>query len=377
MRTILMFGPDKAYSAVPDILKELKKHTLGTPVDLSVRISGIVALGAAINGVKEPDPKYQKDAVTILHYFLTKDNQAIVKMRALQTLPRLGPEARGLTNDVVNLVKDPDTWETRQQAVQTLVILVADPKRLPPSHVLDAMYGRLKDASHNVRLSALQGLAVLGTPGELAQKSVMINKMEDLALKDSDPNVRIWAHLAIMTVKQAITNDHLLAIAAMLHNPDVMVRAQAAQALAMAGPKGQPAVPELIKALGDPDVGVVNACLKTLISMDLTPAVLNAVARQLTHEDGSVRLAAAGALAMAGAKGEATAPALISALDDKEQLVVAACMVALASMKYTGAVPILQRIVDDPQRSPELKKTAALAIEQIQKKEMPKEKDKK
>src|SRR5437763_1009975 len=43
MKAVLLFGPNKAYEAVPEILKELSKHKL-QPVDLSVRVNGTMAL---------------------------------------------------------------------------------------------------------------------------------------------------------------------------------------------------------------------------------------------------------------------------------------------------------------------------------------------
>src|SRR5581483_1138169 len=62
MRTILMFGPPQAAKAVPDLLKELKKHTPTTPIDLSVRVSGATALAAAVSSSKEPNPADVKEA---------------------------------------------------------------------------------------------------------------------------------------------------------------------------------------------------------------------------------------------------------------------------------------------------------------------------
>src|SRR5262245_39153732 len=45
MRMVLGFGPEKAQQAVPAVVAELKKHNKPVPIDLSVRVSGAVALG--------------------------------------------------------------------------------------------------------------------------------------------------------------------------------------------------------------------------------------------------------------------------------------------------------------------------------------------
>src|SRR4051812_4751262 len=47
MRTVLQFGPQQAYQAVPTIIARLKKHTPARPIDLGTRVSGSIALGVA------------------------------------------------------------------------------------------------------------------------------------------------------------------------------------------------------------------------------------------------------------------------------------------------------------------------------------------
>jgi HEAT repeat protein len=460
IRTVLMFGPQKSYAAVPELLKELKKHTPNTPIDMNTRMNGATALAEALNGVKEPDPKYVKDAVAIMRRFL-KDPQAPVKMRALQALPRLGAAAQSALPEVILLVRDPDTWETRQAAVQTLMVLAADPKKLPDGKVLYALYGSinspwgLHDSSNQVRLAAVQALAVLGVPGEMAQKSYLIHELEKVAAKDPEPLVQIYAHLALMTVKKAISYDQVAPIAKLLTHRDVMVRRQAAAALGMAGAllqskdkkerdqaaaalglgsvKGLNVASALINALDDPDPGVVTTCIGALVSMNYhTEAALTPIAGLLKHKDAAVRAQAAQALALAGPKargaaslliaglddpnpavvgismnalvqmklsgaelspvakmlkhssallraqaaqalgqagseGSAVAPALIEALDDRDPGVVEACVIALAQLKYNGAVPALHRLAADLRQSEYLRKLALNAVELIQK----------
>src|ERR1035438_2165385 len=45
MKTIVQFGPKKAYEAVPEIIRQLERHTLKNQgIDLSMRVNGLIAL---------------------------------------------------------------------------------------------------------------------------------------------------------------------------------------------------------------------------------------------------------------------------------------------------------------------------------------------
>jgi hypothetical protein len=289
MRTVLLFGPDKAYQAVPALLAELKKHQPSSPVDLSARLTGADVLCRAVTAVKEPDPKYIKEAVSIYRVLL-RDNQAEVRIMALRRLPFLGPECKSTLPLVIELVGDPDTWATRQAAVQTLVAMAADPKNLPEPKVFNALLKRLQyDKCEQVRLQALQGLAILGKPGEMSQKEGLINDLRKATSIKEPVVVQIGAHLAIMTVKNKLEKEHLKAIAKFLRDEqEVMLRAQAAQALSMSGLEGGPIVgPDLIYGLNDPDDGVVATCILGLLRMEYLGAVkaLQKLADESTRND--------------------------------------------------------------------------------------------
>jgi HEAT repeat protein len=364
MRTVLLFGPQKAYAAVPALIAQLKKHTPKNPIDLTVRSTGALSLSTALSGVKGPDPKYLRDTVAILRGFL-KDPQAVVKMRALQALPRLGPDALAALPEVILLVRDPDTFETRQHAVQTLAALTADPKNLPDAKVLNALYKALDDSASQVRLAALQALARVGSVGELSQKTFMIRELE-AAGRDPDPIVQIVSHLALMTVRQSITQDQLTAIARMLKHSDQTVRTQAAQALALAGAKGRTTGPSLLPLLDDPEPEVVSTAMSALVRLEYWLA-LPAIAKLLRHPNPALRAEAAKTLGSAGTTARSEAPAIMAALDDANSVVVASCIIALVRLEHTGAVPALLRLADDSKQGEEIKKAARDAAELIQK----------
>jgi HEAT repeat protein len=141
-------------------------------------------------------------------------------------------------------------------------------------------YKGLKDNSMLVRITAAQSLAQytqfkVGTPGYIQ----LVYNLEN-ATKDLEPAVRIWSHLALITIqmdakKPAIGPQHLTAIAKMLAYPDFdsSIRLLAAQSLGQIGPLAQPVSGKLIAALDDPDRAVVAACIVTLARMKALNAV--------------------------------------------------------------------------------------------------------
>lgn len=270
IRTILGFNSKRAYKAVPALIEELKKHRPGYPVDLSVRVTGAEVLATILSNTKDPDAKHVRDAVAILRGFL-KDSQAIVRVRALQALPKLGPAARAALPEVKKLVRDPDTYEVRVAALLTLVPLAHEAKGPPAPDVLQTIYTALnKDREHaaQVRYTALKALASLGVPGDLAQKAPIIRYLDSIAERDPDPSVQLWAHMALMTVKQSVTTEHLNPVARFLKHDDVVVRIQAAQALSMARTLGRPVAGSVLQGLEDTDPNVVVNCIIALVSME-------------------------------------------------------------------------------------------------------------
>ncbi len=271
MQMVLAFGAKRAQQAVPTIIAELKKHTPNTPIDLSVRVSGAEALGTILGSVKDPDPKQLKDAVKVLQA-LCKDGQVLVRTRAVQALRVLGPEAHVALNEVMRVAHDPDTWQARQAGLQTLTVLILMEKTPPSSTVLAVYYKALNDNSMAVRIEAIRCVSQLTLAPDSTAYATLLRNME-LATKDVEPSVQIWAHLGVMTVRHAIGTDHLTAIAKMLEHHDAAIRLQSAQALTLIGKEAKPASGSLIAALRDPDPGVVLGCIVALARMEAANAV--------------------------------------------------------------------------------------------------------
>ena len=70
LRMILLFGPDRAYQAVPVIIDRLKKHNPpSSRVDVSICVNGAIALGVILGNYKEADHKTINAAVLVLKRF--------------------------------------------------------------------------------------------------------------------------------------------------------------------------------------------------------------------------------------------------------------------------------------------------------------------
>src|SRR5262249_48854637 len=157
------------------------------------------ALGVILGGYKDADPKHVREAVGLLKRFLREDNQNIVKLRALQALARFGTDAKDAIAEVANAVKDPETFETRQAAAVTLGQVAFDKAAGPSPLVLKALYGALSEREPvQVRLAAIQSLTALGGPLNPTFRLEWTKALDQVAYKDHEAMVRIWAHMAVM-----------------------------------------------------------------------------------------------------------------------------------------------------------------------------------
>jgi HEAT repeat protein len=269
---ILYFGPDRAYEAVPVLLAELKKHTPNYPIDASVRTNLAISLGMILGGVTDdPDIKYVNEAVTLLRR-LCNDSQGIVKYRAAQALENIGVDAKNAVTELIPMVKDSSTWEIRQAACKALGAVAVDNEKGPNPLVLKALYGALNDSAVHVRLAAIQSLTYLGS--NKALQADLTKNLDIVALKDSEPTVQMWAHMAIMSIHHNIMEERLNLIMQIATKADtVPAKIQAAQSLGTVGPKARTTSGSLIKMLGDRDHSVVYWSMWALARMESQNAV--------------------------------------------------------------------------------------------------------
>jgi HEAT repeats len=323
MKAVLMFGPNKSADAIPEILTQLEKHKkTDIGVDLAVRVNGIMALSTIFRGGKNaPDGDNLKRAYPLYKQFL-HDDQIIMKVRALQGLPYLGPKAADAINDVIELVHYKGTWEVRKEAIQTLTILAPaqDGKSAPNKNAMIALRLHTKkenESSYLVRMAAFQGLAMVAqtsVPPELyndalydpeykvrlsglnaigtvarvldsknqlkaKDKEKVIEKIEEFIVaveksKDKDRILRIWAYATIMTIKQECGKAHLGPVVKFLNDPDPAVRMQGLTVIGMCGDKAKPLAFKAVLALiHDENLAVAGAAMGALVQMQAVEAV--------------------------------------------------------------------------------------------------------
>ena len=256
IRAVLQFGPERAYQAVPVIIERMHTHG-GRGVDVSVRVNGAIALGYILGNYKGADRKVIRDAVAVLRRYMS-DNQAIVKYRGVQAIGRIGTDAKSTIPEVISLVREPSTWETRQAACIALGQIAIDDVHGPSVSVLKALYSGLADQSVQVRLAAIQALTRLGGPLNATLRLQLVRSLDPVAANDPEPTVRIWAHMAVMSITRTVYKDRVDYIAQMVHHPDLAARAQALQALGSIGKDAKRTLPVIMKALHDPEPTVVG-----------------------------------------------------------------------------------------------------------------------
>jgi HEAT repeat protein len=389
MKAVMMFGPEKAEQAVPVIISELKKHKPdGKHIDLSVRVDGTIALGTILGamkpskseGIKEEQTKMIDDAVAILRDFC-KDSQVLVRTRAVQALSQLGPQAKKARDEVMKVAGDLETWEARQAGLETLTILTLwdckekkdkekDPT--PETKVLNVYFKALGDNSMQVRVMSIKALAQFPYPAS-PKDPVHANVVTKLRLvkdKDAETPVRMWANLALMTIKvfskQAIDKKDLLPLESVLNNPkiDRDLRIQAAQAIGIVGKDAGPVAASLRAGINDEDLGIVAACMSSLARVDEENAEV-AIAPKLKHKDKGMRIQAAGTLGQLGKHARPALGNLKEAFTEKDQdpAVVAACISAFAHIGKGKATADLAAMLEHPE--PSIRAHAADALGEI------------
>jgi hypothetical protein len=274
IRTVMLYGPELAGQAVPTIIKVMKRHE-SVEVDTSVRVNGAIALGFLLGHAKNPDQAQVKEAIDLLTRML-KESQAIVRYRSAQALSQFGPEARSAIPNLLALLHDPHTFETRHAAALALGKVAKGLEGQQHVTVLQALYdaskseGTRSEKSFYVRLGAIQALTLLGPPVSPSLRTNFMNALDYVSRHDPEKGVQIWGHMAYMVAKGDVDHARVEAIGKLLETGDLQTRIQAAQALgAVASAKAltprdtsakheaKLQLPRLITALDDSDRVVV------------------------------------------------------------------------------------------------------------------------
>jgi hypothetical protein len=273
MKTILAFGPDRAYEAVPEILKELNKQkTLN--VDLAVRVNGIVTVSTILRAQKKPDPALLKDALAV-YKMCMKDTQAIMRIRAVQGLPAVGPIAHDAVEDVILVARDPATWELRKEGLQTLTIIAFNDKGVPSPKLLPELRRALDDSSLQVKLTALNALGLVSHANlPKADEAANLTKLNSHLTIENDKVALIWTHVTIMSASKDVSKKHVGPIVTALKDADPKVRNQALTALGSIGEKAKAwAAAGVQEAIDDPDPSIGMSAIVTLVRLHATESI--------------------------------------------------------------------------------------------------------
>jgi HEAT repeat protein len=267
MKAVLQFGPERAYEAVPDILKELNRHKT-VNVDLAVRVNGIVTVSTILRHQKKADPALLKDALAVYKMCL-KDSQAIMKVRAVQGLPAVGPIAHEAIEEVIVVARDPVAWELRKEGLQTLTIIGFNDKGVPSPKLLPELRRALDDPSVQVKLTALNALALVSHANlTKADESANLAKLNSHLQSETDKIGIIWTHVTIISATKDVSKKHIGPITTALKDADTRVRSQALSALASVGVKAKPLAYRAVEeALDDPDPSIAIAAIATLVQL--------------------------------------------------------------------------------------------------------------
>ena len=329
MKMILGFGAIRAYDAIDDVMAELDKHTATNPVDLSVRVNGIMALSTIFKYKNEPDAKHLKAAFLIYKKYL-KDPQVILRLQTVKGLPYLGPTARDAFPEVLELVRDNNTWEVRKEAISIAVALANSTKKGDPmrSNTIKELRVRAKESSNFVRMAALQGLAVLSSPdvpqelykqgledpafqvrltaiqtlGAMApkmsqgDKSLAVTNLNKYLQFEKDATLNVWTHATLMTIAGKVTSVDMAAITSKVKHKDLSVSSLALQIISMSGKDAIPlAQKAVLDAVRDADPSVRAQALQVVCTWgkDAKPMALATVLDAIQNDtDAPVRIAA-------------------------------------------------------------------------------------
>jgi HEAT repeat protein len=283
--------------------------------------------------------------------------------------------AAGMLGQAPQRISTEDFAETNPALIRTLLPLLStlgdqagamkqalndpDPQiRVPVRHAFESLItararvGRFRSLTSPVPLPALP--ADKNPQGNLARPNGIIavagQKKEAEAMDPVEENIRA-----------AVPR-----LAAGLSDRDLESRLAALDALEVMGPTAAPALPALIRVLGDPNQFIRWQAVRTLGRIGYTenPTVVPALARLLGDPDLDVRLASCVALAEYGPAARAAIPALIQAIrgpTDTELKVAAMSTLQRIGPDSISAIPVLIETLENPDARARQKAAEVLA----------------
>jgi HEAT repeat protein len=302
----LKFLPQAAKN-VDKVAEHLQKET--DPQNRVHAAAALAALGAKakgkvptlIVGLKDPQPVVTAACISALgrlkEHVGAADVRTIIKLLDPMEMPETRAAAAaalgaiGATGRIpllIELLRDDE--DPVANAAAGALAQMKDSLTKPQ---IDAIAGMLGDKKQKltVRCRAAQALGAIG------QKSKIPNLVE--ALKDKDSAVAASAVAGLAAMQKELSAEHVQGIVQLLRDKDKPpeMRGFAAQALGVLGDKAKPHIPDLIAALKDKEVLVIQSAILALahFGKDAKPA-LDVLTELKKHRDPLIRDSAARAI---------------------------------------------------------------------------------
>lgn len=322
---------------------------------------------AAIEQIGKPLPAH----LPVVQQFLDKSSPLELRMLALDTLARLGAEAKPAVADIALLLKEKEP-ALRARAARTLGICAANQKAL----VRPLLVEGLRDADAAVTKAAREALTALGPPTPddakklpplLADPSEVVRRyaldslvalkeeavaaipdIADLAAKDASADLR-RASLQALADIQPRDAAALAAFNKALTDRDVAVARQAVQGLLRAGV--DVCLVSLLGALKHPDAEIVKTVDETLQKTMWEKGHAKALGEALAAAPPAYRERFLAALGTLGADAAAAVPglrALLKQPDAKDLLAVVQTVAKIGAEAKAAAAELQPLLKRDP-----------------------------
>jgi hypothetical protein len=237
---------------------------------------------------------------------------------AVQALAMAGSKGESAITVLVGVPVNDASYETRRCIAFTLARIGLNESTGPNAKALNCLTTQLAaDTSAVVRLEAMQSLALLGPPWDgihtggdkvppkLDQKGIAAHvtalkrrlapaKAADKSptgLVEKDKQVELWVRFVLMRFDTKEVNDeNISAVAKAVSHPDQGARIQALAILGMMSDFGAKKIDDIVKALGDADLLVVQQAINALVGLGhLSKPALPELRKLEQHKDANIK----------------------------------------------------------------------------------------
>jgi HEAT repeat protein len=338
------------------VANQLSSRSKGSGAGVVADLADIVQLGTAILpragiGLTNPDPEVRRLAAEAIEQLAAAlDNQVQLQQSGDAALEET-EEGKARASARSQLVPLMDAFR-QQEVVLAKALHDTDVQvRLLTQRALE----HLGNARLRLHRNEPPSAAPAGAPGPGATEGPARTGVE-LAAGTNQAQVGSSPDPLLQTLRTAVP-----VLVADIADPDVRVRLGAIDVLETLGDAAAPAVPALVRALGDPNRFVRWAAARTLGKMSPIESATTVpnLAHLLFDDDLDVRLSAAAALDRFGPAAEAAVPDLIQAMkaSDADMREAAIKTVGGIGTGAQSAVPALAAALFDP--DPRIRQIAA------------------